>query len=231
MQTTANDKQLAGTLSVHDEWRSARQKRTIKTVLAALKRMAGKRERCMYCLDSHGTDIEHFWPKKHYPERMYQWPNLLLCCTECGRFKGDLFPLLEGKPLLIDPTDEEPWQFLDFDPLTGNIVARYDPHSNNWSAKGLKTVKILQLDHREALAVGYKRTFRKLSSLVIKFLDNMTSDVSSFTLSLLDADEHGLLGWCFSGTGQYVEPFKIIRENHPEVWRKCWDVISHNRGY
>jgi hypothetical protein len=27
----------------------------------------------MYCLDSHATDIEHFWPKTPYPQRMFVW--------------------------------------------------------------------------------------------------------------------------------------------------------------
>jgi uncharacterized protein (TIGR02646 family) len=165
-QAEADRKHEAGALQVNDEWQTARQTAALRSILATLKRMMGERQRCMYCLDSHGTDIEHFWPKTPYPERLFLWLNLLLCCTDCGRLKGDRFPLAEGQPLLIDPTAEEPWLYLDFDPTTGNVVARFDADANDWSPKGLKTVEILQLDRRESLAVGYRKTFRRLSALV-----------------------------------------------------------------
>ena len=119
-QTDADTKHGAGTLNIEAFWKSARQTKPIKATLGVLNKMAGNRHRCMYCVDSHGTDIDHFWPRKRYPERMFRWPNLFLCCTECGRFKGDDFPLENGSPLLVDPTADDPWQFLDFDPATGN---------------------------------------------------------------------------------------------------------------
>jgi 5-methylcytosine-specific restriction endonuclease McrA len=108
-QAEADRKRMEDALRVNDEWQTARQSRPLLAVLATLKQMMGERERCMYCLDSHGTDIEHFWPKTPYPERMFLWPNLLLCCAECGRLKGNRFPLVAGQPMLVDPTAEEPW--------------------------------------------------------------------------------------------------------------------------
>ena len=94
---------------------------------------AGLRQRCMYCLDSHGSDIEHFRPKAPYPKSMYQWTNLLLCCTHCGRLTGNQFPLAGRSALLVDPTKENPWDSLDFDPTTGNISARFNATLNAWS--------------------------------------------------------------------------------------------------
>jgi uncharacterized protein (TIGR02646 family) len=193
----------------------------LEDVLATLKNMMGERERCMYCLDSHGTDIEHFWPKTPYPERMFLWPNLLLCCTECGRLKGSRFPLAEGQPLLIDPTAEEPWQYLDFDPATGNIVARFELNTNDWSPKGLTTVEVFHLDRREALAIGYQRTYRRLSDIVERFLAEGTPAADDFFVSLSAADDHGLLGWCFKGTGKNIRPFSDLREQQPDVWNMC----------
>ncbi len=140
-QADANKKLAAHTLDVEATWKSARQTKPLKTALGVLQTMAGNRQRCMYCGDSHGTDIEHFWPKQRYPKRMFIWPNLLLCCTECGRFKGEDFPMKDGSPLLVDPTADDPWEFLDFDPATGSIVARFEPAANDWTAKGTNTVK------------------------------------------------------------------------------------------
>lgn len=225
-QSEANRKREEGILQVDDEWKNARQTILLHDVLATLKSMMGERERCMYCLDSHGTDIELFWPKTPYPERMFLWPNLLLCCTECGRLKGSVFPLAEGQPLLIDPTAEEPWQYLDFDPTTGNIVARFELDRNNWSPKGLKTVEILHLDRREAVAVGYQRTYRHLSDIVERFLAEGTPAADDFFAALSVADDHGLLGWCFIGTGKSLPPFSNLCVQQPDVWKMCQAALQ-----
>lgn len=220
-QVEADCRRAAGALQVNAEWQNARQTAPLQSVLATLKRMMGEHERCMYCLDSHGTDVEHFWPKTPYPERLFLWPNLLLCCAECGRFKGERFPLAEGQPLLIDPTAEEPWLYLDFDPTTGNVVARFDVDANDWSPKGIKTVEVLQLDRREALAAGYRRTLRRLSSVVERHLSEGAPAAGDLVAALRDADDHGLLGWCFMGTGQNVPPFSALRQQQPDAWATC----------
>lgn len=41
----------------------AKPKATFLEVRTVLRKMASGRERCMYCEDNEGTDIEHFWPK------------------------------------------------------------------------------------------------------------------------------------------------------------------------
>jgi len=153
-QQTADKKHQQQKLDPTVDWKSARQTQSMSKVLATLHGMTGKRQRCMYCLDSHGSDIEHFWPKAVYPEHMYQWANLLLCCTHCGRLKGHQFPLLGNNPMLVDPTAENPWDSLDFDPLTGNICARFDVQLNAWSTKGEKTV-VPQLDPVRQGSVGF----------------------------------------------------------------------------
>lgn len=224
-QAVADRKSAEGTLCVADEWKNARPARSLQNVLGTLRRMMGERERCMYCLDSHGSDIEHFWPKAPYPERMFRWPNLLLCCAECGRLKGDRFPLSEGQALLIDPTAEDPWLYLDFDPTTGNVVARFDTALGDWSQKGLKTVEILLLDRREALAAGYRKTFSRLSALIERYLAGEAA-ADTLATSLKGADDHGLLIWCFLGAGRNESPFRQFRERDPEVWAACVEAVQ-----
>lgn len=223
-QNRANQKHATRTLQVGKEWDSARKSSIFQTILRVLKSMAGNRERCMYCLDSHGTDIEHFWPKTPYPERMFDWQNLLLCCTECGRLKGERFPLSEIGPLLIDPTAEDPWLHLDFDPTTGNIVARFELRSNSWSAKGLKTVEVFHLDRREAMAAGYRRTYMRLADLVSRYLTGEIPE-ANMVVRLRDADDHGLLDWCFLGSGRNEQPFVTLREQHQKVWKDCVSAL------
>lgn len=224
-QATANEKHGLGTLNVRLEWENARKSKPMRSILLALKAMTGPRERCMYCVDSHGTDIEHFQPKMPTPQRIFDWPNLLLCCTECGRFKGNRFPRSGSHSLLIDPTKEDPWKHLDFDPDTGNICARFDARTNNWSTKGIATVDVLQLDRREALAVGHQKSWSRLCRIVNHALTSPPLDTQMLMAELFASDDHGLLPWCFGDRGRTVQPFSDLRAQHPRIWRQCRAAI------
>ena len=226
-QSRADRMKAQDELDVTSDWEAARKTKPLATVLSNLKAMAGSRERCMYCVDSHGTDIEHFWPKSVYPEKMYRWQNHLLSCTACGRIKGIQFPLWNGAPSLIDPTAEEPWQQLDFDPITGNLTARYNPDTGAWSERGKATVETLRLDRREALARGHLRTFHRLCNRVETFLVDSTESVTILLDLLREDDDHGLLGWCVYGDGGSVEPFCRLRQHHPDVWAALDMALQH----
>lgn len=211
---------------VEQAWKSARKTKAVggdeRSVLSTLRQMSGARQRCMYCLDSHGCDIEHFHPKADYPGNAFRWSNLLLCCTECGRFKGDRFPLQGVDPLLIDPSAEDPWTHLDFDPDTGNIGPRFDLGSGDWSVKGRCTVDTLHLDRREALAQGHLVTFRRLTSVVERELAREpTPLLESLLGDLRTSDDHGLLPWCFGPAGRVVAPFQSLHDRYPDVWAQC----------
>jgi hypothetical protein len=52
-QETINQARADGTLNVERQWKGARKTKPLQTVLKTLKQMAGMRERCMYCGDSH----------------------------------------------------------------------------------------------------------------------------------------------------------------------------------
>jgi uncharacterized protein (TIGR02646 family) len=185
--------------------------------------MAGKRERCMYCEDSHGGDIEHFWPKTAYPHKMFTWENHLLCCTGCGRIKGIQFPLDgSNQPLLVNPTAEDPWDSLEFDPDTGNIVARFDANAKMFSAKGTSTVNVLKLDRREALAEGYRRSLRRIKAVLEPYLapSSQAPDARTIIRALKIADDHGLLEWCFKFSGKKEPPFSEFIARYPLIARK-----------
>ena len=229
-QARADQRRQAGELNVQQEWDRARKTKALKRVHRELRTMAGTQQRCMYCCDSHGTDMEHFWPKTGYPERMFVWPNLLLCCTECGRFKGGSFPTAGNLPLLVDPATDDPWQHLDFDPPTGNIVARFQLATNEWSKRGEATVLALQLDRREALAEGYKKTHARLSKAIKYALEWCEPNAEDLVAMLQAADDHGLLGWCFGPTGRNQQPFASLREQHPTIWDACQEHLAPAPG-
>ena len=218
-QSRADTLQEQGTLDIEREWRNARQRKALTGVLDALRNMSGPHWRCMYCTDSHGCDIEHFRPKKPYPTHAFHWLNLLLCCTTCNRKKGDQFPTLNGAPLLIDPTVDDPWEHLDFEPESGLIKARYDARTDQRSQRGLETVRLLALDRRE-VTVGHSKTFRRLKKTIERALD---ADMPAPALieELREEDDHGLLPWCFGDIGRTVEPFSDLFTRQPATWIAC----------
>jgi uncharacterized protein (TIGR02646 family) len=218
-QAEANRQRQGDGFSAQSFWKNRRDSQTLSEVFAALKRMAGADEACMYCTCSEAGDIEHFRPKADYVERMFQWENLLLCCGICGRMKLDKFPLADGEPLLIDPSSDDPWAYLDFQPRTGNIVARTDPSSGEESLKGKATVEILQLDRRQRVANLYK----KASARIVKIVEQILAEgfAERHLDELRNADGHGLLGWCFLGAGQGDFPYRTLRESDPNAWNAC----------
>ncbi|GAB4194000.1 MAG: HNH endonuclease [Roseiflexaceae bacterium] len=229
-QSEANDKRNKADNKkkrMENFWNNNRQSEQMNKVFTVLRDMAGPRRRCMYCVDSEGHDIDHFWPKSSYPERMFHWINMLLCCPKCGRLKSNKFPLdSNNEPLLIDPTVDDPWQFLEFDPRTGNIVPRLDELSRTEMEKGVVTVEILQLDSREAIATGCQSTFEQISTIINEALVEPVINSQKLIEKLSKADHHGLLGWCFHGTGVLEQPFADLRRQHPSVWEACCSAFQ-----
>lgn len=131
-------------------------------IRAILRRMASGLERCMYCEDSEGTDIEHFWPKSAYPERAFDWPNYLFACSSCNsNFKRTQFPLDNGdQPLLINPTEEEPLDHLRFLTRTGEYAAR--------TPKGQSSKDVFGLN-RTTLYMGRRRAWLTLLHLLPRY--------------------------------------------------------------
>jgi hypothetical protein len=72
-QADADAKLQLGSLNPTDHWKASRQTISMEPVLAALRAMMGKQQRCMYCVDSHGCDIEHFRPKGDFQAWIYLW--------------------------------------------------------------------------------------------------------------------------------------------------------------
>jgi uncharacterized protein (TIGR02646 family) len=133
--------------------------KAFQEVRATLKAMAAGLERCMYCEDSAGTDIEHFWPKAAYPEKAFSWTNYLLACSSCNsNHKREKFPLdAAGVPLLIDPTAEEPRDHLALSPSTGEYRAR--------TLKGERSIEVFGL-YRDILEKGRRDAWVRIPGML-----------------------------------------------------------------
>jgi uncharacterized protein (TIGR02646 family) len=204
------------------KWKAARDTKTMASVFATLTVMAGSRARCMFCSDSRGADIDHFWPIKPYHRKTFAWENHLLVCTACNRRKGDRFALDSlGLPLLIDPTTDDPWDFLFFDTATGNVTARFEVASGLPNSKGQHTSDpfILPLNV-EAVTDGRRRIARNLQRAVEHFLAAHSQDgsVDRLLYAIRDNDDYGLAIWYFHREGAREAPFSALRSSNPDVW-------------
>lgn len=142
-------------------WAMQRNK-ALMEVRSTLRRMAPGLNRCMYCEDSEGTDIEHFRPKSKFPMTAFTWENMLWACSGCNsNYKREEFPLdSSGSPLLINPTVDNPAKHLTFVPDTGDLVP-LDPI-------GRESVRVFHLD-RQTLVRGRRNAWLGLICLVKEY--------------------------------------------------------------
>jgi HNH endonuclease len=132
-------------------WGSARTERRKLRELLAL--MAPGIQRCMYCGDNLGTDIDHFAPISISPLKTFEWLNHLLACSHCNsNEKRDKYPCdAAGNALLLDPTRERPSDHLRLVLNEG----RYD----GLTEIGSVSIEVFGLN-RPDLRQGRERAFR-----------------------------------------------------------------------
>jgi len=73
--------------------------------------------KCAFCERklTGGDRIEHFRPRKLFPELTFEWTNLLLSCETCNLNKSDRFPVTSNGESAIDPSLEDPSPHLLYD--------------------------------------------------------------------------------------------------------------------
>lgn len=107
-----------------------------REVRRQLRIMSPGAQRCAYCEDSVGDEVEHIKPKDLYPSVVFVWDNYVLACGPCNTGKSNKFavidghgdfinvtrrrgepvvPPIRGEPALINPRFEDPLEFLDLE--------------------------------------------------------------------------------------------------------------------
>ena len=193
----------------------------MQRIIETLQSMMGPRQRCMYCVDSHGSDIEHFGRKLLIQIEPFMAKHAVVLYRMWKTKRQSISLSDDGLPLLVDPSIENPWDYLDFDPDTGNIISRYIADLDIPSEKGEHTVQILQLDRREGMAEGYRRTYRRIVTRVGNALAEDVIDPQQLAEDLLLVDDHGLLGWCFGPVGVRSQPFEELLRRAPAAFASC----------
>ncbi len=131
-------------------WFPRRNKRSspaFRRVRDSLTRMCSGAQRCVYCEDSVGDEVEHIQPKDLYPCLVFVWTNYVYACGRCNGGKSNKFAVISedrlvdvtrprggpvappepGAPAFLNPRAEDPLRFLDLDlEDTFMVLARDD---------------------------------------------------------------------------------------------------------
>jgi uncharacterized protein (TIGR02646 family) len=153
----------AGDPRIGRAWASFLSSRPKKDVANALDLCF--RFKCAYCEGVAAQDIEHFYPKTRYPDRMFDWGNFLRGCKNCNNFKRDEFPLQNSRPVLLDPCRDDPLDYFYWDYQTGATGCRPEP---TYMHRAATTRDLLRLDQeplreerrKKFALVAYFCTFR-----------------------------------------------------------------------
>ncbi len=137
-------------------------------VTELLRAMGSGVERCMYCQDSVGVDVEHYRPKAWYPELVFAWANFLLICSRCNRKKGSRFPLFSptptsvraltrlpgavprrppvADPVLLNPRVDDPAEHLTLDLTSTFLFAERGATGTPSKLRAAHTIEVLGLN-------------------------------------------------------------------------------------
>lgn len=206
-------------------WPARKHNKPFQEVTDALISMCSGARRCHYCEDSAADEIEHFRPKHIFPDRTFVWENYLYACGPCNgpksnqfaHFTGTAAPRSQvdletqalaavpaGDPLLIDPSTENPLDFLllELNPGPGRtlyFVPRDPDPASESNIRASYTIKVLRLNKPflcEAREKAYGNYTSRLESCLARHTAGTSQDV-------LDRMIRG-----------------IQQEQHPTVWKE-----------
>lgn len=194
-------------------WNKTSTRTNVRTPLTEiLRQMAPGREHCMYCGDNQGTGIDHYEPIVRNPLRTFDWLNHLLACSVCNSHqKRDQFPLDENdKPLLIDPTSEDPFEHL----LLTLSLGYYEATSD----KGRATIKVCDLN-RPILLRGRVQARRVVELCLEQWLAaSNVGDAAIMDQAVLTVQEQPFADVCQSMLRQSeAAGAEIVFADRPEI--------------
>lgn len=80
-------------------------------------------EKCAFCeskpAESGNIEVEHFAPKSVYPEKTFEWENLLPACRKCNESKDTHDTIIDP---IINPYIDDPSDYIQYDYLEINAI-------------------------------------------------------------------------------------------------------------
>ena len=121
------------------------------------------------------SELDHYRPKSKYKEEAYNYKNYVILCSVCNgssckHFKFPLWKGSEQKPLLFNPTTDNPLELFEIEFLiSGNryilaVKETADNKNEYLSAKAKETIKVYRLNDKSRAQL-----MRTLSNALIEF--------------------------------------------------------------
>lgn len=159
-------------------WENRTTNAAFAEIKELLKIMAYGAQRCAYCEDSVGDEIEHIRPKSLYPQSCFVWTNYLYACGSCNAPKNNFFavfldttnaffeiipahykttPPPSGQDAFINPRVESSLDYWELDLIDFDFRLVPTVGTNDYQ-KAKYTLDLLKLSHQER---EYLRAARK----------------------------------------------------------------------
>jgi hypothetical protein len=156
---------------------------------------------------------------------MFRWDNFLLCCWDCNHAKGERFPFKDRRPVLLDPTNDEPLDYFVWDFQTGAMEGVIDP---NRGPRATTTRDHLCLDEaplRDERRVQFNRVLRYLADVC-----NEHPNIRAQTRQRLAEELHpqrpylGIIRFLFRTANKFRPIVDDARAKLPEIdtWVAAW---------
>lgn len=208
-------------------------------------------EICNYCENNEATDIEHIYPKSHFPEKAFVWENYLLACKICNStYKLDKFRVFSpansnhsvevlrggGKPatddsVLLNPRVEDPMDYLilDIRGTTFRFVAIPNLDERN-TEKANYTIDLLGLNDRDALVEGRRAAGRYYISRLEKYVRlKEATDFAALESIVTDLDLLDTQAPFAAEQSRLLDAVKkeILHYSHPTIWKELLRQRDH----
>lgn len=123
---------------------------------------------CPYCetiISLNNSQIEHIKPKDKFPNALSDYSNYLVGCINkktCGQYKAN-----NWSDKFIDPTLEDPNEYLTYDIMTGEVVPKIKTGTNFEKAK--ITIEMLNLNEKRLCEM--RKTFIVRNMYTLEYID------------------------------------------------------------
>lgn len=163
-------------------------------IRALLRSISGEQERCVYCEDSLGAQIDHAYPKSIFPSKTFDWGNFIFSCPTCNQAKSNTFHEIDttgniikidhktllaeptiNTPALLIPAEENPLDYIMLDLVTFKFVTTKSLPSHKgtnpiYFLRAQHTINELGLNSRAGLSNARKAHFKIYTNALKQYL-------------------------------------------------------------
>lgn len=164
--------------------------KTFDEVRCKLTEMCSGAQRCAYCEDSCGDEVEHIKPKDAYPEVTFIWDNYLYACGQCNGRKNNHWAIYSdatgervdiqkqdppvppepGDPLFLNPHRENPLAIIYLDLVDSFYFLPDADEDTQDYERADYTIETLCLNTRDYLPAAREEAYRNYRSRLREYI-------------------------------------------------------------